>query len=324
MKQIYTTLFALIITVTSFANSITAVKNGTWDTKETWKEDRLPASGDSVIIPDGIKVTLDNNNKLDGMIIVVAGTLAFSNGKLKMDDASRVIIQTTGKITGSNSNDQISIGEVFKYKGAPTVILGYSYADKTTGTAPNGFLTLSAGTLPVTFQSFFVSRESANVKLTWVTSQELNNSHFEIERSTDGRNYKTIAVVMGAVNSNVINRYNYTDKNITNAVVYYRIRQVDINGEAHYSAIRSVKNTEEAAVTNIYASAKQTITVDFNSDVKNNVTIQVVNMNGQVIARQEYKQAAYRITLNVAAGNGIYAVRVSDAAGWSEVKKLAL
>jgi cytochrome c oxidase assembly protein Cox11 len=324
MKQIYTTLIALVITATSFANSITAVQNGNWSIKETWKENRLPANGDSVIIPSGIKVTLDDLNDLDQVIILIAGTLDFDNGKLRLDDASRVIIQTTGKITGVNSNNQISIGNVFKFKGVPSIIIGYSYADKTTGVAPNGFLTISAGTLPVTFQSFYTTRESANVKLTWVTSQELNNSHFEVERSTDGRNYKTIAVVMGAVNSNVINKYNYTDKSITNTAVYYRIRQVDINGQAHYSAIRMVKNTEEAAVTNIYASAKQTITVDFNSDVKNNVTVQVVNMNGQVVVRQEYKQAAYRITLDVAVGNGIYAVRVSDAAGWSEVKKLAL
>ena len=46
-------------------------------------------------------------------------------------------------------------------------------------------------------------------------------------------------------------------------------------------------------------------------------------MNGQVIARQDYKEAAYRITLNIATGTGIYGVRVSDAAGWSETKKAA-
>jgi hypothetical protein len=324
MTQIYTTLIALIITATSFANSITAVKDGTWNDPTTWDANQLPANGDSIIIPSGITVVLDNLNDLDNVVILVSGTLEFDNGKLRLNDASRMVIEITGRITGVNSNNQISIGNVFKFKGVPSIIIGYSYADKTTGVAPNGFTSITAGTLPVTFQSFYVSRQSANIALTWVTSQELNNSHFEVERSTDGRNYKTIAVVLGAVNSNVINKYSYTDKNITNTVVYYRIRQVDINGQAHYSAIRMIKSTEESAVTNIYASAKQTITVDFNSDVKNNVTVQVVNMNGQVVVSQEYKQAAYRITLNIAAGNGIYAVRVSDAAGWSEVKKLAL
>ena len=323
MKTFYTTLFALIITATTFAGTITAAKNGTWNDKNTWSPKQLPANGDSVIIPSGIKVTLDDNQQLSDLIVSIAGTLAFDNGKLKLDDDSRVIIQTTGKITGANSNDQISIGNVFKFKGAPSIIIGYSYADNTTGVAPTGFLTVSPGTLPVTFQSFYVNRESSNVAVTWVTSQEENNSHFEVERSTDGRNYKAIATVLGAVNSNLINKYSYTDKNMTAAIAYYRIRQVDISGQAHYSAIRTVRNTGEAAVTNIYASAKQTITIDFNSDVKNNVTVQVVNMNGQVIARQDYKEAAYRITMNVAAGAGIYAVRVSDAAGWSEVKKLA-
>jgi hypothetical protein len=324
MKQIYTTLFALIITATTFAGTITAAKNGAWNDITTWSPQQLPASGDNIIIPDGIIVTLDDIQQLDDVIISVAGTLDFDNGKLRLNDASRVIVQLTGKITGVNSNNQISIGGVFKFKGLPTTILGYSYADNTTGIAPNGFTVVSGGLLPVTFQSFYAIRKSATVEITWVTSQEENNSHFEVERSTDGRNYKTIAVVMGAVNSTLINKYNYTDKN-TYAIVYYRIRQVDINGKAHYSSIRTVKSTEAAAtVTNIYASAKQTITVDFNSDVKNNVTVQVVNMNGQVVASREYKEAAYRITLNVVAGTGIYGVRVSDATGWNEVKKLAL
>ena len=88
MKQIYTTLFALIITATTFANSITAVKNGTWNDPATWDANQLPANGDSVIIPSNKTVTLDDNQQLDQVIIIVAGTLDFDNGKLKMDNAN--------------------------------------------------------------------------------------------------------------------------------------------------------------------------------------------------------------------------------------------
>jgi|GEM_PF-3707087 len=47
-------------------------------------------------------------------------------------------------------------------------------------------------------------------------------------------------------------------------------------------------------------------------------------MNGQLIVRKDYKQASYRLTFNVSAGSGIYVVKVSDANGWSEVKKITL
>lgn len=325
MKQIYTTLVALIITATSFAGTITAVKSSSWDITSTWSPKRLPVSGDSIVVPAGMTVILDNNNNLNNVTVIVAGMLFFDNGKLNLDNASRVVVQPTGLIVGFGSNDQISIGTILKFKGTQFMVGGYSFADNTTGITPKGFSVTPSITLPVTFQSFYVNRQSANIALDWVTSQEENNSHFEIERSTDARSWKTIAVVLGAVNSNLVNKYSYTDKNISAALVYYRIRQVDMNGQVHYSAVRIVRsNSRDAELTNIYVSAKQAITIDFNSDVKDNVSVQVVNMNGQVIARQEYKQAAYRIALNVAAGKGVYVVRVSDAAGWSEVKKVVL
>ena len=75
----------------------------------------------------------------------------------------------------------------------------------------------------------------------------------------------------------------------------------------------------------IYTSAKQTVTIDLNSEVKNNLRVRVLNMNGWVVAQQVYQQAAYRLTLKVpGACAGIYVVQVSDNNGWSEVKKVLL
>jgi hypothetical protein len=197
-------------------------------------------------------------------------------------------------------------------------------ADATTGTSPNGFVAFSSSTLPVTFQSFYIARQGSDVQLNWSTSQELNNKYYQIEKSTDGRNWKQVAVVIGSGTTTSVSKYAYIDKNISDAVVYYRIRQVDVTGNALYSAIRTLRSNITQQITNIYSPSKQTITVDFNSDVKDNVTIQVVNMKGQVIVRRNYKQASYRLTLNVSAGSGIYVVQVSDANGWSEVKKITL
>lgn len=325
MKLIYTTLIALLIGFTSFATSDKGVGNNNWGTKGAWNLNRVPQDNDSIIIPAGYTVTISDNYPLNNVVIIVNGTLNFDNGKLRLDDASKVIVETTGKIIGDGSSDQISIGNVFKFKGSGSPIIGYSFADNTTGTYPNGFSIISAGTLPVTFQSFYITRQGTNVQLNWTTTNELNNGHYEIERSTNARTWTQIAVVLGGGTTTAVSSYAYTDKNISDAVVYYRVRQVDMNGNATYSAIRFMRNNEVEQVANIYASSKQTITVDFNSDVKNNVTIQVVNMNGQVVAKQHYNQASYRLTLNImSASSGIYAVQVSDGNGWSEVKKIAM
>ena len=325
MKHIYTTLIFVLATLAVSADTIKAAKSADWNTNSTWNPQRQPQSGDSIIIPANITVTLDENENLDNVIIIVSGTIALNNGKLKLNSASRVIVQTTGKITGQNDNDQIQIGNTFKFKGTQLVQLGYSFADATTGTAPSGFNMVAAGALPVTFESFYATRQSQDVQLTWVTSEEVNNAYYILERSIDGNNWKQITMVMGDGTTTTTNRYAYTDKNITAAVVYYRICQTDVNGSQHYSAVRTVRSSNDQPVANIYVSAKQTITIDFNSDVKNNVAIQVVNMNGQVVARQQYASAAYRLTMNVwNANTGVYVVQVSDATGWKEVKKVVL
>jgi hypothetical protein len=268
---------------------------------------------------------LDQNIDLGNVVIVVAGTLELNNGKIKLGTASRVIVQSTGLIKADNSDDQIVIGTAFKFKGTQLTQTGYSYADASTGNAPNGFSIIPASTLPVTFQSFFVNRVGANIQLNWVTSQEINNQYYAIERSTDARSWKQLAIMPGAGSTSLTSRYSYTDKNVTDAVVYYRIRQVDLNGAVHYSAIRTVRNGNEQAVANIYAADKQTITIDFNSDVKDNINVQLVSMNGQIIKRQHFKQASYRLTMNFPnVAPGVYVLQASDGQGWVEVKKITL
>lgn len=319
MKSIYTTLATLLLTTSLMAGRITAT-SGDWDKASTWTPGRLPQNGDSIIVPLGKSVLLDKNIDLDNVVVIISGILDMNGGKLRMNDNSRVIVQTDGKITGINHNDQIRIGNVLKFNGSQHEQTGYSYADNSTGT---GFL--STVVLPVTYQSFYVTRQGTNVQLSFSTSEELNNQFYAIERSADARNWKQVAIVAGAGTSNLVNQYSYTDKNITDAVVYYRIRQVDVNGTAFYSAIRTLRNNETSHVANIYASSNKTVTIDFNSEVKDNVSIQLINLNGQVVTRKEFHQASYRLTVNaMSAGSGVYVVRVSDNKGWSEVKKIAL
>jgi hypothetical protein len=241
-----------------------------------------------------------------------------SNAKLRLDNQSVVVIESGGKLKGDGSNDQLRIGNTTIFSGSDPPVTGYAYADNSTG----GFVT---GTLPVVYQTFYVTPQGTNNQLSWSTSKELNNTTYAVEKSTDSRNWKQIATVAGAGTSSFLNKYGYSDKSSNDAVVYYRIRQVDMNGTTVYSAIRSLRNNEIGSVTNIFASSNKTVIIDFNSDVKDNVSIQLINMGGQVIVRKEFSQASYRLVVNTTgAGSGVYVVRVSDGKGWSEVKTIML
>jgi len=243
MKHIYTTIIALLIASATFATADSATKTGAWETNNTWNLNRTPQHNDSIIIPAGYTVSITSNvSTLNNVVLVVYGTLSFNNGKLRLDNASRVIVRTGGMITGTNSNDQLTIGGILKFSGTETSVPGYSMADVTTGTSPTGFAALSSSALPVTFQSFYIARRGSDVQLNWSTSQELNNKYYQLEKSTDGRNWKQVAVIIGSGTSSSVSKYAYTDKNVSDAIVYYRIRQVDVNGNALYSAIRTLRS----------------------------------------------------------------------------------
>ena len=96
--------------------------------------------------------------------------------------------------------------------------------------------------------------DNKNVSLTWSSSTEENFSHYVIERSADGKNYKDVALVFAAGNSGSVLNYSYKDKNVISStgVVYYRLRLVEQTKEVSYSQIRSVKfgrETESVQVT---------------------------------------------------------------------------
>lgn len=319
MKSVLTILFTLLMAFGLRANIITAVGNGDWSTPATWNLVRVPAANDTIIIPAGDSVVLTADISLSKVRLKVFGKLNLvSNAKLRLDDQSVVIIESGGRLMGSGANDQLRIDNTTIFKGNDPDVVGYAYADNSTG----GFI---SGTLPVVYETFYVTPQGANNQLSWSTSKELNNTTYVVEKSTDSRNWKQIATVAGAGTSSFLNKYGYSDKSSNDAVVYYRIRQVDMNGTAVYSAIRSLRNNAIGSVTNIFASSNKTVIIDFNSDVKDNVSIQLINMGGQVIVRKEFSQASYRLVLNTtSAGSGVYVVRVSDGKGWSEVKTIML
>lgn len=319
MKSVYIILFTLFITIGLKANIITAQANGDWSSITTWNPARVPADGDTVIIPAGDSVALTADISLDKVRLRVYGKLNLtSNAKLRLDYQSVVNIESGGRLMGSGANDQLRINNSTIFKGNDPDVVGYAYADNSTG----GFI---SGTLPVVYESFYATRQGANNQLSWSTSKEQNNNYYAIEKSTDAHSWKQIAVVAGAGTSSLVNKYGYTDKNNKDAVAYYRIHQADMNGAEFYSAIRTLRNSEAGSLTNIYASSNKTVIIDFNSDVKDNVSIQLINMGGQVLVRKEFSKASYRLVVNtMGAGSGVYVVRVSDSKGWSEVKTIML
>jgi hypothetical protein len=90
--------------------------------------------------------------------------------------------------------------------------------------------------LPLRWGKVMANCKGNAVQVQWETLQEEAVKHFEVEKSTSGNQWNTIATVQAKGNSNVLQKYGYTDATIT-AIGFYRVRSVDHDGKVSYSPV---------------------------------------------------------------------------------------
>ncbi|MDA9773889.1 T9SS type A sorting domain-containing protein [Saprospiraceae bacterium] len=140
--------------------------------------------------------------------------------------------------------------------------------------------------LPVEWLSFSVRKSSNVAIIEFSTATEISNSHFMIQKSNDGINYDNISRIEGAINSLSISKYNYSDRAINKGINYYRIMQVDLNGESSYSTVRNISGgeIEEDIVVfpNPVGSHGNTLNIK-NSLSKENLNVKIYNCFGMEV-----------------------------------------
>jgi hypothetical protein len=133
----------------------------------------------------------------------------------------------------------------------------------------------SGSPLPVDLIHFDVhATNNHSASLHWATASEINNSHFEIERSYDGRTFEMIDQIDGNGNSQHQIEYNYIDEGIHSFenTAFYRLKQVDFDGTSEYSDIRVVRF--DAVVSGIDFSA-------YPNPLTNELSVMVSLSNGE-------------------------------------------
>ncbi len=97
--------------------------------------------------------------------------------------------------------------------------------------------------LPVTLTNFKGTKTTEGVTLNWSTSTETNNKGFEVESSINGTDFETIGFVAGKGTSNRLNQYSFNHNNELGAT-YFRLKQIDVDGEFSYSETIRITNEE--------------------------------------------------------------------------------
>jgi hypothetical protein len=139
----------------------------------------------------------------------------------------------------------------------------------------------SSFVLPLSLLSFTAIKNGKVNLLQWTTTQEINTSHFNVQRSYDGVEFTNIGTVQAKNISNVTNNYQYTDTEPLSGKNYYRLEIMDKDGYTEYSAIRTINVA--AVASQLYPNpAANYITISFNSNVSQPAQVEIISLDGKV------------------------------------------
>ena len=207
----------------------------------------------------------------------------------------------------------------FTYK-AGAINLASSGASRQKGIYFKGFNYAGSGTLAVKYSSFDAVVVDKSVVLKWLTEEETDNNHFEVERSFDGTNFTTVGIVLDGFANGTQKSYQYKDNTPelqSKSVVYYRLKQVDNNGKYTYTNTLVVKMQVAGGVTIQTTPNPFTENLDVRFTAAGNgvAQISIINSNGQqVLTKQSDISKGYNtIQLNGLSrlAAGMYIARVT-------------
>jgi hypothetical protein len=177
--------------------------------------------------------------------------------------------------------------------------------------------------LPVELTAFSGKWVNGAAELNWATASEKNSSHFIVERSVGGdAAYQAVGRVAAAGSSSSSRAYQLRDAEAGTqgvATLYYRLRQVDVDGTQAFSPIVAVAvgKLTVASLLELYPNPTadaQAVMVNYASQPSAGSTVQTYSEMGQLVSETPVTETAARLPLPKLAP-GLYHVVLRDAAG---------
>lgn len=276
-------------------------------------------------------ITIERNN-----VLIIFGNLEMGKNNAGVDIAEGGVLVVKGNITSSGNNGEIT-GD------------GNYYTDGTTGGMSNnssnpegtsetlsddGYTSIeefveSDGSvpLPVELLYFRLEKDKNEVLLKWATATEIENDYFSLERSSDGENFDEIGKVDGNGTSKRLNKYTFRDKNPKASVAYYRLKQVDFDGQYEYYDVRRIdmKNRESKSDLIIFPStvSNGTLNVRFDQplEIKELYVYSFAGNQSRHLSEVS-QEGVYHVQVNVGAlPDGMYILKIIGEDGYSYARR---
>jgi hypothetical protein len=175
--------------------------------------------------------------------------------------------------------------------------------------------------LPVQWLRFTAQKTgSQTVELRWSIGSELNNDHFEIQRSGDGVNFSTIGYVL----ANKEKQYIYADTKPLRTG-YYRVKQIDKDARYGYSRIIKVAMEEAMSFQLLPNPARNTASL-YSEKELSGVQILMTDLSGKIVYQHGCGSlaAGQQVLIDVQKlARGVYILKVMSDQG-TKTKKLAV
>jgi hypothetical protein len=169
--------------------------------------------------------------------------------------------------------------------------------------------------IPLTLIKFTATRQESYTRIAWTTVNEVNVSHFIVERSDDGIHFAGIGRVQ-ARNSGNLENYFLDDTRAILGTAWYRLRSVDLDARESMSKIVSVSVTgHDQALTLLSNPVKNKIQLRAGADLAGKFDYKLFKLNGQKIQQGTLNLqngGNYEIGLNSSIPPGTYILRVTN------------
>ncbi|HMI78047.1 MAG TPA: T9SS type A sorting domain-containing protein [Ferruginibacter sp.] len=204
---------------------------------------------------------------------------------------------------GVSSDPEVALVSRYLLASSVTFKMGYDFKKGNGGnfTSPafrqyaakfGCFTFLNGSPLPVKYLSFDAVVNDKTVLLKWLTTEEVNNDHFEVERSFDMNNYSNIGLVLDGFVNGANKSYQFKDNSSElqgRSIVYYRLKQFDIDGKFTYSKVLAVR-LQPKANTVMQVSPNpfiENLNVRFTSTETGVAQIRIINATGQTLLSKQ-------------------------------------
>jgi hypothetical protein len=175
----------------------------------------------------------------------------------------------------------------------------------------------AAAALPVTFTGFGAKKTDSGIELVWNVAGERDVQAYEVEKSTNARDFNKI----GEVDASNATAYSFIDNEPVNGLVFYRIKEVDIDGKFRYSTIARLTLNRNTQLRAYPSPARDLVTIEH--DIAFNGTLSINTTDGRLVKRISVKPDLNQTVINISdLKSGLYIVRFINDNGHAESIKL--